>query len=384
MAEMNQHYYPTTAPTSSAGRWVVTSFGGPSVLKWQELPLLPNPGPDAARVRILICGVSGADNIMRAGGYTRVPQTQKPGFTPGYEILGVVEELGEGSSGKGKEFQVGDIVASITVVGGYATHAVVPLDDLLKLQEDDDFVKVAALPLNYMTAHGMMKHSAFPLDQDVACVLIGSVAGGVGTALAQLIRVLYPDVTIFGTCSPEKFAFARSLGVRPVDRSLPTSELITTVKAWTGGKGVDRAYEMVGSPNNMNAFLSCTVKGTGRMLAIGFMANIKVDGSGLEAMQFDPVQWCIDNSDHAAFFSVTNMYWRGQRAEFKHDFEEVMLKLVRTNHLVPRVTKCWRLDQVVELNEMLATGRGVVGKHEIIVDRGGYDEYARNMKGNQW
>jgi len=177
------------------GHWIVSEFGGPSVLKWEQFPSLPVPTPSTARVRILICGISGADNIMRAGGYTRNALAARPGFTPGYEIVGVIEEFGEGTEDR-HGFQVGDIVASLCIVGGYGTHTIVPLEDMLKLRRDDDLVGAAALPLNYMTAYGMLKKSAFPINEETESVLIGSVAGGVGTAVVQLIRLLHPSVRV--------------------------------------------------------------------------------------------------------------------------------------------------------------------------------------------
>ncbi|KIX94493.1 uncharacterized protein Z520_09879 [Fonsecaea multimorphosa CBS 102226] len=359
------------------GHWAVSEFGGPSVLKWEQFPSLPVPTPSTARVRILICGISGADNIMRAGGYTRNPLAARPGFTPGYEIVGVIEEFGEGTEDR-QGFQVGDVIASICIVGGYGTHTIVPLDDMLKLRRDDDLVAAAALPLNYMTAYGMLKKSAFPINEKTESVLIGSVAGGVGTAVVQLIRLLHPTVTIIGTASPEKFAYLESLGVRPVDRNTPPEQLPAAVRAVNGGRGVDIAYEMVGSPISMDAFLSSTKERDGKMIAIGFMANVKSDGSGLEATIFDPLKYCADRSDRASFFSVTNHYWKAQREVFKNDFENELLRPVRSKSLVPVVSKLWRLEDAVEINELLATGRGVMGKHEMVVDEGVWDEYTAN------
>lgn len=336
------------------------------MLKWEEFASLPVPKAGTARVRVLICGISGADNIMRAGGYVRNPLTAQPGFTPGYELVGVVEEFGEGSDDR-RGLEVGDIVASMCVVGGYATHAIVPLDEMLKLKKDDDLISVAALPLNYMTAYGMLEKSVFPITMETKSVLIGSVAGGVGTALAQLVKILHPKVTIIGTCSPAKFTFVESLGVRPIDRNSSSEELSKTVRELTGGQGVDIAYEMVGSPANMEAFLSATQE-SGKIIAIGFMANIKSDGSGMESELFDPLQWCADRSDRASFFSVTNHYWRAQRDAFRHDFEHVLLKLVRTKSLLPVVSKLWKFEDAVEINEVLATGQGLMGKHEMVID----------------
>ena len=365
---------PTKVELPRPGHWIVSKFGGPSVLKWEQFTSLPTPLPDTARVRILISGIGGADNNMRAGGYTRNPLAAKPGFTPGYEIVGVIEAFGDETKDR-QGFEIGDIVASLCVVGGYGTHTIVPLDEMLKLKKDDDLVSVTALILNYMTAYGMLKKSAFPMNEETESVLIGSVAGGVGTALAQLVKTFYPNVKMFGTCSSEKFEFVESMGVTPVDRNLPPETLSEVVRGLTGGRGVDIAYEMAGSHTALDAFLATTNEG-GKLIAIGFLANVKSDGSGINSAAFDPLKWCADRSGKASFFSVTNHYWKGQRPVFKKDFEDVLLSLVRSKRLLPIVTRLWRLEDAVEINEMLATGRGLTGKHEMVIDQTVWERYA--------
>ena len=361
-----------------AGRWVVTSFGGPSVLKYETIPTnkITQPGPSAALLRILICGISGADNIMRAGGYTRFPQTQKPGFTPGYDCVGVIESIGDqDDTYPSRGFEVGDIVATICVIGAYATHLTVPLDECLKLKKSDDLVKMAATPLNYMTAYGMLKSSAFPATESTRSVLIGSVAGGVGTALAQVAKMLFPSIKILGTCSPSKFDFVRALGVIPIDRTLPLSDLAVQVLKITDGEGVDIAYEMVGSESSMLSFLSATNDKFGRLVAIGFIGNVKVDGSGIADKIFNPVQFAEAHSDRMTFFSVTNHYWKAQREKFRTDYEEVIVPAVRDGRLKPVIGPLFQLKDAVRINEMLSTGEGVVGKLEMLVDEDVWNQY---------
>jgi len=75
-------------------RVVVDHYGGPEVLQVVEEDD-PRPGPGEVRVRVLAAGVSFSDALLRAGVYLGGP---KPPFTPGYELVGVVEELGPGCS----------------------------------------------------------------------------------------------------------------------------------------------------------------------------------------------------------------------------------------------------------------------------------------------
>jgi NADPH2:quinone reductase len=72
---------------------------------------VPRPGPGEVRVRVLAAGVSYTDAMLRVGSYLGVPN---PPFTPGYELVGVVEELGPGCS----RLRVGDRIGSLTVGAG--------------------------------------------------------------------------------------------------------------------------------------------------------------------------------------------------------------------------------------------------------------------------
>ena len=371
-----------TSPTpTQSGRWVVTKFGGPSVLEWDtdSSPLHPSKGQ--ALVRILIAGISGADNIQRAGGYLRFPATRQPGFTPGYDLVGVVEEANHSDeTSDSSPFQPGNYVATMSVVGAYATHILVPLAECIPLRKTDDLLKASALPLNYMTALGMLKLSRFPVSDTTRSILIGSVAGGVGTALAQLTHTLYPQVKIFGTCSPSKFDWVRqTLNVTPIDRNIPPHDFPSHIRTLNNGEGVDIAYEATGHPETMTAFLAATAQPPatpGKLIAIGFIANISTDGSQM-AEAFDPIAFCNANPERMAFFSVTNDYWRGKRESFVRDFEEVLMALVREERLKPVVEGVYRLEDAVRINEMLAGGVGVRGKMVMVADERLWEQYGR-------
>src|SRR5262245_61875517 len=93
-------------------RVVVEQFGGPEVLRVVEEDA-PRPGPGEVLVRVLAAGVSFTDALIRAGTYLGGP---KPPFTPGYELVGVVEEVGPGAS----RLRKGDRVGVLTVWGSNA------------------------------------------------------------------------------------------------------------------------------------------------------------------------------------------------------------------------------------------------------------------------
>lgn len=211
---------------------MITRFGPPSVLEWQTFDPLPTPVDDEILISIITTGISGADNIQRAGGYPD-PRSKKPGFSPGYDFVGEIEALGPAVP-ESRGLAKGDRVTSMCMFGAYATHIVVPAGDVIKIQKTDDPIDICALPLNYMTAYGMLKRAGADLPPG-SSVLIGSVSGGVGTAMAQLVHAFDMGLTMYGTCSPSKFDFVKSLGVTPIDRN--SEDIPAQIRALTNGKG---------------------------------------------------------------------------------------------------------------------------------------------------
>src|SRR5215813_3881682 len=133
-------------------RVIVDHFGGPEVLRVVEEDD-PRPGPGEVRVRVLAAGVSFTDALLRAGTYLGVPP---PPFTPGYELVGVVDGLGPGCS----RLHEGDRVAALTVWGAYAERVCVPEANAVEVSEDLDPAEVVGLVLTYMTAYQLLHRMA--------------------------------------------------------------------------------------------------------------------------------------------------------------------------------------------------------------------------------
>lgn len=257
---------PNTSPTpNQPGRWIVSEFGTPSVLKWETW----DPANDLSSeknvlIKILVAGIAGVDNIQRVGGYPD-PGAAQPGFTTGYDLVGEVVQLDD-SVPKDSKLKVGDRVASLCRYGGHATHIVLPYENVMRIEPTDDPLKICTLPLNYMTAWGMLKHSGANLPPG-SSILIGSASGGLGTAVAQLVKAFKMDIKMIGTCSPSKFDYLRSLGVEPLDRT--ATDLVEQVHKLTNGEGVDVAYDGVCSEESAKNFLAATKKDVGKVVVFG-------------------------------------------------------------------------------------------------------------------
>src|SRR5919197_1411859 len=95
-------------------RVVITAHGGPQVLQLIEEDM-PQPRAGEVRLKVLATGVAFADVLMRYGMYPNVPPLP---FSPGYDVVGIVEKLGDGAPG----FAIGDTVAALTMFGGYSQY----------------------------------------------------------------------------------------------------------------------------------------------------------------------------------------------------------------------------------------------------------------------
>src|SRR5271170_3967684 len=96
----------------------IARFGGPEVLELAEEQTIPAPGPGEVRIKVLAAGTGFTDTFIRRGRY---PDFKGPlPFTPGYDLVGVVEETGPGVPAQ----LIGRLVADLSVVGGYAQYAI--------------------------------------------------------------------------------------------------------------------------------------------------------------------------------------------------------------------------------------------------------------------
>lgn len=123
---------------------------GPEVLELVEEPTIPNPGTGDVRIRVLAAGTGFTDSFIRRGRY---PDLKGPlPFTPGYELVGVVDKAGSDVVSP----REGQIVADVCVVGGYAQYAIRPARFLVPVPDGIDAAEAVCIPLAYLTAFQML------------------------------------------------------------------------------------------------------------------------------------------------------------------------------------------------------------------------------------
>jgi NADPH2:quinone reductase len=238
-------------------RVVVDHFGGPDVLRVVE-DEDPRPGSGEVRVRVLAAGVSFTDSQLRAGTY--IPGGPKPPFTPGYELVGVVEELGPGCS----RLREGDRIGALTVWGADAERVCVPEAGAVEVPEDLDAAEVLSLVFTYMTAYQVLHRTAKVMSGET--VLVHGAAGRVGTATLELGAIA--GVRLYGTASARDCADVERLGAVAIDYQ--NEDFLKRVRELPG-KGVDVVLDSLGGPLSVRSFRA--LRPGGRLVVFGRYAT---------------------------------------------------------------------------------------------------------------
>jgi NADPH2:quinone reductase len=212
-------------------RIVVTHYGGADALEVLEEEC-PEPRAGEVRVRVLAAGVALPDLMMREGFH---PETPPLPFTPGWDLVGVVDRLGDGISG----IEPGQMVAALPISGAYAEFVCLPRRELVPVPSGLDAAAAVSLVLNYVTAYQMLHRSARVTPRQR--VLIHGAAGGVGSALLQLGHLA--GLEMYGTCSSRAASTVSHLGGVPIDyRRL---DFVREIHRLTGD-GTDVVFDGIG------------------------------------------------------------------------------------------------------------------------------------------
>jgi NADPH2:quinone reductase len=161
---------------SASRAWFVDRYGGPERLELRTRPD-PSPGTGEVLVRTAAIGLNFADLFVRSGVY---PNTPKPPFVPGMELSGTVETAGDGVT----DLSPGRRVVAVPLFGGHAEKVVVRADRIFPLPDGVDLVEAAAVPVAFLTASYALARAEVAAGERV---VVTAAAGGVGTALLQLL-----------------------------------------------------------------------------------------------------------------------------------------------------------------------------------------------------
>lgn len=238
-------------------RVVVDHFGGPDVLRIVE-DEAPRPAAGEVRVRVLAAGVSFTDAQLRAGTYLGVPM---PPFTPGYELVGIVEEVGAGCS----RLRIGDRVGALTVWGADAEQVCIPEANAVEVPEDLDPAEVLSLVFTYMTAYQLLHRTARARRGE--SVLVHGAAGRVGSAVLELGAEA--GLRMYGTCSARDRDTVERSGAVAIDYH--HDDFLARVRELPD-KGVDVVLDGIGGALSLRSFRA--LRPGGRLVVFGHYAAL--------------------------------------------------------------------------------------------------------------
>jgi NADPH:quinone reductase-like Zn-dependent oxidoreductase len=272
-------------------RVVITAQGGSEVFRLIEEDLPPVPSAHV-RVKVLATGVAYADILMRRGLY---PDAPKFPFAPGYDTVGEIDSLGEGVS----DFQIGQRVAALTMIGGYSRYTIVPAAHLVPVPAGLDPAEAVSLVLNYVTAYQMMRRVA--KLQTGQRLLVHSAAGGVGTAALQLGKIL--GLAMLGTASRPKHGLVTELGAVPIDYR--SEDFVDRVKR-LAPEGLDCVLDPIGGAHWWASYRCLRKAGT--LVCFGAQAAL-TEGKATAGLGFGllGLMKILPDGRHAGWYNIKKM-----------------------------------------------------------------------------
>lgn len=316
---------------------ICRGFGPIDRLAYADMPD-PVAGAGEVVIRVEAAGVNFPDGLLVQGLYQMKPDAP---FVPGMEAVGVIEALGAGVTG----VAVGDRVASMGALGGYAEKLAAPAATLIPVG-DMDAADVCALLVAYGTSHHALKQRA-ALQAGETLLVLGA-AGATGIAAIQIGKIMGARVIAVAS-SAEKRAVAADAGA---DDVIGYDGLKDTLKTLTGGRGVDVAFDPVGG----DAFdiVARSMARNGRLLVVGFASGT--------------IPKLAVNLTLVKEFSVVGVFWgnftRLEPAVYAANMVELQ-GWYRKGRVKPLIEGRYPLrDAAAVLTRVL--GRGAVGKIVLI------------------
>jgi NADPH:quinone reductase-like Zn-dependent oxidoreductase len=318
-----------------------------------ELRRGPVPAPGAGQVLVVMeaTGVSFAEQQMRRGKYFDQPPFP---FVPGYDLVGIVQAAGTGVDAA----LVGQRVAALTKVGGWATHVVLDAADVVPVPSGVTPIQAETAVVNGITAWQMLHRKARVRAGQT--VLVHGANSGVGSLLVQLAQIA--GARVIGTASARHHDALRELGVIPIDYR--TENIPARVRE-LAPQGLDAVFDHVGGPGVFDSWRMLARGGT--LVAYGTAQAPDYKGPKMwPVLRLVGRMWrwnALPNGRHAYFYNV----WGGRafsksrfRARLRTDLSQVF-EALRRGDVTAQVAAELPLARAADALR-LAESRAAVGK----------------------
>ena len=248
----------------------VHKHGGPEVLTLDDIEI-PAPGQGQIKIKQHACGINFIDTYFRMGMY---PSPVGMPFVSGNEGAGEVIAVGPGVS----DFKVGDRVAYVVALGGYAAERLLPAERTVKLPDNITYEQAAGMMLKGMTVQYLLNRT-YKVTKGTTC-LIHAAAGGVGLIACQWANHL--GATVIGTVgSPEKGDLAKKNGAHHII-NYRKEDFPERVKEITKGALCDVVYDGIGK-DTFPKSLDC-IRPMGMFVSFG-SASGQIDAFNINILQ---------------------------------------------------------------------------------------------------
>jgi NADPH2:quinone reductase len=323
----------------------------------------PEPKDGEVRVSVLAAGVSLPDLMMREGIH---PETPRLPFTPGWDLVGVVDRLGAGASGT----EPGQMVAALPISGAYAEFVCLSPRELVPVPPGLDAAEAVSLVLNYVTAYQMLHRSV--QVRSGQRVLIHGAAGGVGSALLQLGRLA--GLQMYGTCSSRGASAVSDLGGIPIDYQ--HQDFVKEIHRRTS-EGVDVVFDGIGGTHIWRSRKA--LRPGGRVVAYGLTSSLRegrlASGRPGRRHRFRAIAifglyiaggWLLPSRRRVVPYSI--QWLKRLRPEWFRQDLIALFDLLQQRRIEPLIARRLPLAEARQAHELLGKG-GVTGK--IVLVRNG-------------
>jgi NADPH:quinone reductase len=339
-------------------RIIVSKCGGPENLQLIDEEI-PEPSADEVRVKILFAGVSLADILIREGVHPESIFKRGP-FSLGWDIVGTIDKLGKAAA-ISSAWQVGDVVAALPIVGGYAQYLCIPDNQLVPVPAGVDYAEAVGIVLNYTTAYQMLHRCAHIRSGER--ILVHGAAGGVGTAILQLGKL--DSLEIYGTCSHNKEKVVTDLGAKPIDYK--SVDFVREIFRLTGN-GVDVVFDGFGAKSLLRSYK--TLRTGGRLIGYGFGSTSRESHGRVHEIVSNLVNWINvlalnlkPGKRKVIPYSIQTLK-RRKPHWFREDLA-ILFNLLKEGKIKPIIGARMPLNEAAQAHQLLEAG-SVTGKIVLI------------------
>ena len=313
---------------------VCNNFGPIQDIEYKEVDQ-PKLDDDSVIIDVKSVGVNFPDGLLVQGKYQLKPETP---FIPGMEVAGEIMKTGQHVS----NFKIGDRVAALSQLNGYAEQTLVKEASVFKIPENMSFDDSCALLCAYGTSHYALKQRG-KLQKGELLVVLGA-SGSTGLAAIQIGKIMGAKVIAVAS-NDEKQKIAIDNGA---DISIGYDNLKEELKTISGGKGVDVIFDPVGG--DVFETVARTMARNGRLLVIGFASGT--------------IPKLAVNLALVKEFSVVGVFWgaftRGEPEEYKENMIE-LFHWYENKLIKPLVDEKFPLSEASMVLEKILS-RGAKGK----------------------